>query len=173
MPRTILFFVCLSISANLQSQSPSLPTKSDDIEVVTTDKSGITVTTRIVVEKENEKTKIIFWQETENGFIFKDVNWKGDVELLLDNGETLTLNDSKMKGHLMERGGYMSGIFVPDIYIRYAAYYLTDLQCELLKKHSLMLVSYYVDDKYDKKIQYLELSDKTQSLKAQLTAIGK
>lgn len=143
----------------------------DGIQHVFTDASGIVIETRIVIEKENTRTKIVFWQETENGFIFKNVNWKGDVTLLLDNGESLRLKDTKMKGHLMQPGAYVAGIFVPDLYQRYAAYYLTSNECEMLKNHSVLLVSYSVDDKYDKDIHYLEINDTRQSLKAQLLAL--
>ena len=101
------------------------------------------------------------------------LNWKGDVILTLDNGETIRLKDSIMKGHIMQPGAYTAGCIVPDLYQRYSAYFLSPEECEMLKQHSVMLVSYFLDDKYDKGVQYLEVDDSRQALKAQLVAIGK
>ena len=166
----LLAFIFSSFTAVTQVNSLMA---SDGINDVSTDKSGITIETKIVVEQEGDKTKIIFLQETENGFIFKRVNWKGDVTLLLDNGTSIVLKDSNIKGSSIERATYVAGFYVPDIYERYAAYYLTDEDCNLLKKHSIVLISYYLDDKYDKKPHYIEISDNNRSLNSQLAAIGK
>jgi len=162
--------MCIYCSAPAQENDAVADTA---FKYVNTDKSGITIETRIAVEKEGEKTKIVFWQETENGFIFKGVNWKGDVSLTLDNGETLVLKDANMKGHSIQLGGYVGGFYVPDLYQRFAAFYLTDGECSLLKQHSIRFITYWLDDKYDKHIQYLDLRGKSEALKSQLIAIGK
>ena len=170
--RLIAFFIAFAFAFVAQAQDKSLTT-SDGLNNIYTDKSGITIETRIIIEKEGEKAKIMFQQETENGFVFKNVNWKDDVTLMLDNGESIVLNKGKVNGSGMERGGYVGWFFVPDLYHRDTAFYLSEDECRLLKEHSVLLVSYYLDDKYDKKIHYLEISDKNQALKSQLTAIGK
>lgn len=171
MPRIFSAFICILICCNITAQENNATDTA--VQYVTTDKSGITIETRIAVEKEGAKAKIIFWQETENGFIFKGVNWKGDVSLTLDNGETLVLKDNNMKGSSIRLGGYVGGFYVPDLYQRFTAFYLSDEECNLLKQHSIRLISYSLDDKYNRQPQRLELSGKSEMLKSQLTAIGK
>lgn len=173
MFRISFAFLCVLFSLVITAQESDIPPDSDVIKAVITEKSGETIETRITVENDNGKAKLVFTQETENGFIFKSVHWKGDVSLLLSNGETIRLKDSKMKGSSIQRGGYIGGFMVPDIYQRYAAFYLTDEQCEKLKKNSVMLVSYTLDDKYDKDVHYIEVDVNNNSLKYQLSSIGK
>lgn len=166
------FIASLFFLLTAKTQNRSL-VSSDGLDHLETDKSGITIQTRIVIEKDEDKTKIVFIQETENGFVFKNVNWKGDVKLLLDNGEIIVLEDSRMTSSHIERGGLIGGFYVPDIYQRQAAFYLSEEECDLLKQHSIVLVSYLLDDKYDKNVHYLEINDKNQALKTQLIAVEK
>lgn len=145
---------------------------NDVVRTVTTDESGITIETRIVLEKAGELAKITFQQETENGFIFKNVNWTGIVSLYLENGTTIHLEDSKMKRQAVQLGGYIAGYYVPNRYERYASYILSVEKCALLRQSSIKRVEYALDDVYNKQRHYLDLQDQNQLLKAQLTAIG-
>ena len=167
----VFAFICCFLATTVSAQDYA-PTE-DGIRHVYMDKSGITIETRIVLDKEDEKIKIVFWQQTENGFIFKGINWKGDVSMTLYNGETIVLKDSGMHGHTLERGGYVGGFQIPDIYKRYTAYFLSDSECDLLKQHAILMVSYKLDDKYDNNLRHMEISDKNHLLKSQLTALGK
>lgn len=166
-----LSLAAILFSAFQFAYSQSLPTR-DGITYVFTDESGVTIETRIDVQKEGEKAKIIFWQETDNGFIFKDVSWKGDVVLHLENGETIRLKDTRMKGHYNQPGAYIAGYFVPNHYERYSTYLLSNEQCFLLKKSSIMRVDYTLDSKDDKGLHHLEVNDHDQMLKSQLAAQG-
>ncbi len=173
MASRFLTITSLLFSISINAQENNFIAANDGISSVLNHKSGISIETRIVIEKESGQVKIIFWQETENGFIFKNINWKGEIALLLDNGESLRLRDANLKGHMMQPGAYIAGMYVPDLYQRYSAYYLSPEERELLKKHSVVLVSYFLDDNYEKDMQHLEVNDSGHSLKAQLVAIGK
>ncbi len=145
---------------------------NDVVRSVVTDESGITIETRIVFEKADKQAKITFLQETENGFIFKNVNWTGSVLLYLENGKMIQLEDSKMKRQAVQLGGYVAGYYVPNRYERYSSYILSVEECALLRQSSIKRVEYMLDDVYNKQKHYLYLQDQNQLLKAQLTAIG-
>lgn len=138
-----------------------------------TDDNGITVETRVYIESENDKTKIVFWQETNNGFFFNQTNWDGKVLLQLDNGEQITLIDHNMNGHHKQNGAYISGYFVPDLYQRYSSYYLTDLECQKLKENNLVRVTYHLDDEYDTREQVMDFGKDQLSLRSQFINIDK
>ncbi|MDZ4845195.1 MAG: hypothetical protein SH857_06555 [Chitinophagales bacterium] len=161
-----VIFTLAAFAQNAQSAG------NDVVRSVITDKSGITIETRIVLEKAGEQAKITFLQETENGFIFKNVNWTGSVLLYLENGATIHLEDSNMKRQAVQLGGYIGGYYVPNRYERYASYILSTEECALLRQSSIKRVEYYLDDNYNKHAHSLELQDQNQFLKAQLTAIG-
>lgn len=171
MPRVFLLLpaVIFTIAAFAQNA----PIASNDIvRSVITDESGVTIETRIVLEKAGEQAKITFLQETENGFVFKNVNWTGSVLLYLENGATIHLEDSKMKRQAVQLGGYIAGYYVPNRYERSASYMLSVEECVLLRQSSIKRVEYMLDDAYNKQKHYLDLHDQNQLLKAQLTAIG-
>src|ERR1051325_6367359 len=160
-----LLTVVLLLSFSAYAQDSSAITHSDGITYSSTDQSGITIETRIVIEKDGDRAKITFWQETDNGFVFKNVNWHGDVELELDNGGVIHLKDTDLKGHSFEEGGYSSGYYIPDHYQRYSAYYLSAPECALLKKHALTEVRYSLDDKFEAGVHQMTISDPRRILK--------
>ena len=161
--------VILTIAAFAQSAPIA---GNDVVRSVITDESGITIETRIVLEKAGEQAKITFLQETENGFIFKNINWTGEVVLYLENGTKIHLEDSKMKRQAVQLGGYIAGYYVANRYERYASYIMSVEECALLRQSSIKRVEYMLDDIYDKQKHYLDLQDQNQLLKAQLMAIG-
>lgn len=161
--------VILTIAAFAQSAPTA---KNDVVRTVITDESGITIETRIVLEKAGEQAKITFLQETENGFIFKNVNWTGSVLIHLENGETIHLEDSNMKRHSVQLGGYIAGYYVPNRYERSASYILSAEECDFLRQSSIKRVEYMLEDAYNKQKHYLDFQDQNQLLRAQLTAIG-
>lgn len=169
----LCLFVLFSIALCAQDQRISRLALNEGITFTRTDNSGITIETKIVIEKENEQARIVFWQETTNGFLFKETNWMGQVSLELDNGDMVTLIDRNIKGHSMHPGGYIAGYFIPDIYQRYVTYYLTDNECEKLKKHKLVNVAYQLDDKFEPTTKYLYVKDDQFAIREQLIVIGK
>lgn len=173
MATRILFSILPAVVFTFTALAQNAPIAGNDVvRSVITDESGITIETRIVLEKAGEQAKITFLQETENGFIFKNVNWTGEVALHLENGTTIYLEDSNMKRQTMQPGAYIAGYYVPNRYERSASYLLNAEECNLLRQSSITRVEYRLDDKYNKYAHYLELRDQSQLLKAQLTAIG-
>ena len=160
------------ISANSNAQT-GLLASNEGIVKVSTDENGITVETRIVIEKEDGLAKIVFWQETRNGFFFRQANWTGNILLNLENGESMTLVDRNLKGHTMHPGAHIAGYFVPDVYQRYSAYYLSDFQCEQLKNIKLLSFVYHEDDEFETEPKTIYVDDIGQNLKVQIQAIGK
>lgn len=167
------FFLLPAILFTITALAQNAPIAGNDVvRSVVTDESGVTIETRILLEKSGEQAKITFLQETENGFIFKNVNWTGSVLLYLENSTTIHLEDSNMKRQAVQLGGYIAGYYVPNRYERYASYILSAEECDLLRQSSIKRVEYMLDDAYNKKKHSLDLQDQNQLLKAQLTAIG-
>ena len=178
MRNSLAIIVLLLSVANIFSQNveqSQLLAINEGISRLNTDENGITIETKIVIEKEeqSQRVKIIFWQETNNGFFFKHVNWQGNVELTLQSGEIIKLVDREMNGHSVLKGGHVGGYFVPDLYQRYAAYYLTDSECEKLKSSKVINVTYHLDDEFETSAKYLLIKDAKNRLGNQLVAIGK
>lgn len=161
-----LLFFCFSAAA--QTALPD----NDMLYSVVTDETGTTVETRIIIDKQGEQAKITFIQETENGFVFKNINWQGDAKLYLENGKEILLEGTDIKGQNMQPGAYIAGYYVPNRYERFAAFFLSPEECALLKLSPVKRVEYKLDDKFENNVRYLEVSDANQSLRAQIAALG-
>ena len=169
----LCLFAVFSLALCAQEQRAPRLALNEGITYTKTENSGVTIETKIAIEKEGEQAKIVFWQETNNGFLFKKTNWIGRVMLELDNGEMITLIDRNLKGHSMHPGGYIAGYFIPDIYQRHATYHLTDSECAKLKQRKLVSVAYQLDDEFEPTTKYLYVKDDQFALREQLEAIGK
>ena len=171
------FLLCIIASFSLfvkaQNQENEMMALNRNPFITFTDHSGITIETQITVEKEGEYILITFWEETNNGFLFKNENWEGNVVIGLDNGKKIELIDRNMNGHEMLRGGYIAGYFVPDLYQRYSSYFLSDAECKLLKNNEITNVAYQLDDEWGIQERFMTFGDKGFSLQNQLVAIGK
>ena len=94
--------------------------------------------------------------------------------IYLENGETIKLIDRGMKGHNKIENGYTSKYgSTYDLCQRYAAFYLTPTECQKLKNSKLSRVAYQLDDAFETGTLYMNIQKNTNTIKKQLTAIGR
>ncbi|GIV34364.1 MAG: hypothetical protein KatS3mg031_1899 [Chitinophagales bacterium] len=168
----LLLFSLLVASPALAQGASLLAHNRDGLTQVSTDHSGVSVETRITVEKAESQAKIIFYQETDNGFIFQRINWKKKVLIELDNGATLLLTNLAEQGHAIQPGGYITGYYIPDRYQRYTAFWLSPQDISLLKQYKVRGIMYSLDDPYDAQPYRIVIPDSTHELKQELTLLG-
>ncbi len=169
MYRSCFISVLVVQSLITLAQRPS----AEGVASVTTDRSGVTIETQVIIEQEGDNAKITFWQETENGFIFRKVNWTQGVVLKLDNGQAVRLSQIHANGQILQKGGYSEGYFVPDLYQRYTSFLLSPSDCKKLKEHNIVQVSYQLNDNFDHKIHHVPIDDSEEIVRSQLVAFEK
>ena len=131
------------------------------------------MTTFVTIAKENEKTMIIFWQESKNKHMnfFNEV-WKGTVYIYLENGETIALVDRNKKGQNKIKNGQTSPYgYQSDLYQRFSAYYITPSECQKLKNSNVVQISYRTSSSFEEGTTFMQLTQNSDTFREQLLAI--
>lgn len=126
--------------------------------------------TSISIAKNERDVIIVFWQNTSDDQMnFFNWLWEGDVILYLENGEAIRLIDRGMSGqNILDESDVEHG----ERYQRFAAFYLTKSECELLKANALDSFSYSTSNLFESGTSYITVKQKQWTLQHQIQALG-